>query len=126
MSGAPEPLGLVRQQRDLAARGNMVMVGRDIGTVVLPDAELKVFMNASAEERSRRRHQDLLRQGHQVDYQQVLMETRRRDQIDSQREDSPLRPAPGAQTVETEGRTIEQVVNLILELVHPSSGVSGR
>lgn len=117
---------LVQQQRDLAAEGNIVMVGRDIGTVVLPDAEFKIFMSASAEERSRRRHQDLVGQGHPVDYDQVLRETRRRDEIDSQREDSPLRPAPGAYTVETEGRTAEQVVDLLLELVNGCSGVSSR
>jgi cytidylate kinase len=117
---------LVQRQRELAARGNLVMVGRDIGTVVLPDAEAKFFMLASAEERSRRRHRDLLQQGHQVEYDQVLRETRRRDELDSQREDSPLRPAPGAHAVETEGRTEEQVVELILALLSQGSGVSGR
>jgi cytidylate kinase len=117
---------LVQRQRELSARGNLVMVGRDIGTVVLPDAEAKFFMLASAEERSRRRHRDLLQQGHQVEYDQVLRETRRRDELDSQREDSPLRPAPGAHAVETEGRTEEQVVELILALLSQGSGVSGR
>ena len=117
---------LVQRQRELAARGNLVMVGRDIGTVVLPDAEAKFFMLASAEERSRRRHRDLLQQGHQVEYDQVLRETRRRDELDSQREDSPLRPAPGAHAVETEGRTEAQVVELILALLSQGSGVSGR
>ncbi|MFQ6026393.1 MAG: (d)CMP kinase [Dehalococcoidia bacterium] len=116
---------LVRQQRALAAEGNMVMVGRDIGTVVLPDADLKIFMLASPEERSRRRHRDLLGQGHQVDYAQVLQETRRRDAIDSQREDSPLQPAADAHSVKTDGRTAEQVVELILGLFDQGPGASG-
>ena len=105
---------MVRQQRELAAAGEMVMVGRDIGTVVLPGAELKVFMSASVQERAKRRWRDLLGQGHDVTFAQVLREIQARDQIDSHRADSPLLPAEGAFQMDTDGRSIDEVVNLIL------------
>ena len=111
---------LVRQQRDIADRscrelGGIVMVGRDIGTVVLPDAGLKVFMTASPEVRARRRYDELISQGMPADYEEVLANALSRDLIDSQREDSPLSQAPDAFLVDTGGLTIEQVVAKILE-----------
>lgn len=105
---------MVRQQRELAAAGNMVMVGRDIGTVVLPGADLKVFMSASVQERARRRRRDLLGQGHDVPFRQILQETEARDHIDSHRADSPLLPADDALQLDTEDLSIDEVVDLIL------------
>ena len=109
---------LVQQQRTLANEGNIVMVGRDIGTVVLPHADLKVFLSASPETRSHRRWLDLVDQGQDVDFQQVLRETRERDKIDSNRADSPLRPAEGALNLDTGQLTVDQVVEQILAQVH--------
>ena len=105
---------LVQQQRALAKEGKIVLVGRDIGTVVLPDADLKIFVTASLEERARRRWRDQLAQRTETDYQQVLEETRTRDELDSHRADSPLKPAEDAWQVSTEGLNVDQVVNLIL------------
>jgi len=108
---------LVEQQRALAAEGRMVMVGRDIGTVVLPNADLKLFITASAEVRARRRWQELRDQGQEPDLDQVLQETRERDRIDSQRADSPLIPAKDAVLVETDELSAEQVTDLIIQQV---------
>ena len=106
---------LVQQQRSLAKEGKIVLVGRDIGTVVLPGADLKIFVTASLEERARRRWRDQLAQTTETDYQQVLEETRARDELDSHRADSPLKPAEDAWQVSTEGLSVDQVVNLILQ-----------
>ena len=106
---------LVRQQRALAREGKIVMVGRDIGTVVLPDADLKVFMVASAEERARRRWRDLQAQGRDLGFQQVLHETKARDELDSHRADSPLVPAKDALLLDTEALSVDQVVGQILQ-----------
>ena len=111
---------LVQQQRRMARDGMIVMAGRDIGTVVVPDASLKIFLSASTEERARRRWQDLLDQGQDVSLQQVLQDTRARDEIDSTRADSPLRPAHDALTLDTGLLSIEQVVQRILQRVNPS------
>ena len=110
---------LVQQQRNLARDGNIVMVGRDIGTVVLPDAGLKVFLSASPEQRAQRRWRDLVDKGQDVNFEQVLRETRARDHIDSTRVDSPLRPAEDALTLDTGRLTVEQVVEKILTQVRP-------
>lgn len=109
---------LVRQQRALAEGGKIVMVGRDIGTVVLPGADLKVFLSASPEQRARRRWQELISQGHKVEFQEVLRETRARDAIDSQRADSPLMPAEDAFLLDTEGLSVSQVVQRLMDRVH--------
>ena len=109
---------LVQQQRSLAREGNIVMVGRDIGTVVLPHADLKVFLSASPEQRAHRRWRDLLERAQDVDFQQVLRETRERDELDTHRADSPLRPADDALTLDTGQLTVEQVVEKILAQVH--------
>ena len=105
---------LVQQQRSLAGEGKIVMAGRDIGTVVLPNADLKVYLSASPEQRARRRWRDLVDQGQDVDFQKVLRETRERDEIDSNRADSPLRPAEDALTLDTGQLTVDQVVKRIL------------
>jgi len=94
------------------------MVGRDIGTVVLPYADLKVFLSAPTDKRARRRWRDLVDQGQDVDFQQVLRETKARDELDSNRADSPLRPAEDALTLDTGQLTLDQVVEQILAQVH--------
>ena len=101
---------LVRLQQALGAKGGVVMEGRDIGTVVFPQAELKIFLTASAEERARRRHAELEARGEVFDYARVLAELKERDERDETRETSPLKAAPDALTFLTDGRTIEQIV----------------
>ena len=108
---------MVQQQQAMAGAENIVMVGRDIGTVVLPQADLKLFMTASVEERARRRWRDLWQQGLKVGLEQVLQETKARDHRDSTREDSPLIPAEGALIIDTEDLSVEQAVDFILERV---------
>lgn len=108
---------MVRQQRRIAEGKGIVMVGRDIGTVVLPDADLKLYLDASAEERARRRYQELRERGRPADYDEILAMMRRRDAIDSQREISPLRAAEDAVVIDTTALTIEQVMERVLALV---------
>ena len=116
---------LVAQQRRRAAAGKLVMVGRDIGTVVLPDAGLKVFMSASPEERARRRWREMQQRGRDVEYQQVFREIKERDYLDSNRSTSPLVPAHDARLLETEGLTEDQVVELILAMIQEVCGPDG-
>ena len=108
---------LVRQQHAIASEGPIVMVGRDIGTVVLPEASLKVFLTASIEVRARRRHNELRSQGVCAEQQQVVKELRRRDKIDSGRADSPLRPAEDAILIDTDSLGIEELADKIVGLV---------
>jgi cytidylate kinase len=108
---------LVRRQRDIAAAGPIVMMGRDIGTVVLTDAAAKVYLTASVAERARRRHLEFAGRGNGIDYEQVLDELQRRDAIDSERFDSPLRPADDAVVIETGGRPIEEIADEIVSLI---------
>jgi len=103
---------LVKKQRDLLANGDWVAEGRDIGTVVAPDAAVKVFLNASPEERARRRAKEL-----GTDVQTVLQDQTIRDAQDMEREHSPLKPAPGAVELDTSGLSIDEVVGRIVELV---------
>lgn len=107
---------LAAQQRRLADRGRLVMVGRDIGTVVLPDAPLKIYLDASAEERARRRWLEEQARNGQRNYDDVLAEVRRRDEIDSTRAVAPLRPAADAVILDSTALTIEQVVERVVNL----------
>ncbi len=108
---------LVEQQRRLGATGDYVVEGRDIGTVVFPDAEVKVFMTASPEERAHRRvRQNVDRGIGSIDYDEVLADIVRRDEIDSGREASPLRPAADAVLLDSTGRYIEDVIDEICAL----------
>jgi cytidylate kinase len=107
---------MVSQQRKLAERGKVVMAGRDIGTVVLPWAELKIFLTASTEERARRRHRELLRRGENSSLETVLADLKKRDEIDINRTISPLKPAEDAVIINTENLSLEQVVDKILTL----------
>ena len=108
---------LVRKQREIAAGLEIVMAGRDIGTVVLPEADLKVYLDASLEERAARRHREFARLGRGVTEEEVLQDIRRRDQIDSQRAVSPLRPADDAVIIDTDGLTLDEVMDRVLALV---------
>jgi cytidylate kinase len=108
---------LVAQQRRVAAAGPVVMVGRDIGTVVLPDADLKLYLDATVEERARRRWREERARGEASDYETVLGSMRRRDGIDSHRAVAPLRVAHGAAVVDTTALTIEEVVAAAERLV---------
>lgn len=111
---------LVKQQQELAQGGKIVMAGRDIGTTVLPHAEVKVYLDATLEERARRRYLELIERGDAADYRSVLADLRRRDEIDSERAISPLQPAPDARIIDTDGRNAEQVLSEILAIVGES------
>ncbi len=111
---------LTEQQRRIGERGRIVMVGRDIGTVVMPHADLKIYLRASVEERARRRYQEVLERGQPAEYSEILEGLRQRDQIDSEREVAPLKPAPDAIIVDTDGLSVEQVVAKVMKLVNPS------
>lgn len=108
---------LVAQQRETAQPGQIVMAGRDIGTVVLPHADLKLFLQASPEERARRRYLELRRDRRNTRQAEVLEDLKRRDKIDSERSISPLQPAPEACIINTNGIGLEEVVDRILKLV---------
>ena len=108
---------LVAHQRRLAQGERMVMAGRDIGTVVLPEAPVKVFLTAPVEERARRRHEELERMGKGMEYRQVLEDTVRRDRLDTERPIAPLRPAEDASEVKTDGLSVEQVVEHVVAMV---------
>ncbi|BAS27628.1 (d)CMP kinase [Limnochorda pilosa] len=108
---------LVEQQRALAARGGVVMDGRDVGSVILPDAELKIFLTATPEERVRRRWAELRAQGFDVTWDDVARDVSERDRLDQARSASPLRRMPDAVEVETTGRDVDAVVDEILRLV---------
>ena len=123
VSAVPEVRhSLVRLQRELAADHPVVMAGRDIGTVVLPDALLKIYLDAPAAERARRRTAELELRGRPRPYPEVLAETLQRDRIDSERAESPLRPADDAVVIETASLTEPDVVARILELARPAIG----
>lgn len=107
---------LSEQQRRIGLRGRVVMVGRDIGTVVLPEAELKVYMDASAEERARRRHAEIVERGGQADYDEILQKMIERDRIDSTRAVAPLRPAEDAVIIHTDELSEDQVYARALEM----------
>jgi cytidylate kinase len=108
---------LSAQQRRIGERGQVVMVGRDIGTVVLPEAELKIYLDASVEERARRRYLELRQRGEPADYAQILDAMRRRDRIDSHRKVAPLRPARDAHILCSDGLDADQVLELARSLV---------
>ena len=108
---------MTTRQREIGLRSNVVMAGRDVGTVVLPEADLKVYLDASVEERAKRRYQESLSREKQVSYEEVLQSMRERDRIDSTRDHAPLRAAEDAVVVDTTDMTIEEVVCKVFELV---------
>ena len=107
---------LSHQQRRIGQRGSVVMVGRDIGTVVLPEADLKIYLDASAEERAKRRYQETLARGQQADYNDILKKVIERDHIDSTRDVAPLKAAPDAVVIDSNQLNIEQVFQQVLAL----------
>jgi cytidylate kinase len=108
---------LSAQQRRIGAKGEIVMVGRDIGTVVLPDADLKVYLDATLEQRAGRRYREILSRGKSADYCDVLVSVRRRDEIDSGRALAPLQPAEDAEVIDTTMMTVEEVMERVIHLV---------
>jgi CMP/dCMP kinase len=116
---AEQPLvraALRRQQREIGLRGGIVMVGRDIGTVVLPESPLKIYLDATVEERAYRRYQERLQRGEQADQAALLADLKERDRRDLTRAEAPLRVADDALIINTSGTPIEQVVTGIVVL----------
>lgn len=109
---------LTGQQRRIGHRGQLVMVGRDIGTVVLPDADLKIYLDATADERAKRRYREVRARDEPVDYDAVLASVQRRDQIDSGRTLAPLRAADDAVVIDTTLLDADQVLEQVLALVN--------
>jgi cytidylate kinase len=112
---------LVEMQRGLGRRAGGVMEGRDIGSVVFPDAQLKVFLTATPEERARRRHWDPRSPAAEIPFEEVLRQQRQRDRQDSSREDSPLQVAAGGVVVDTTGLSQREVVDRLLEELRRST-----
>ena len=112
---------MVAQQRTLAGKGRVVMVGRDIGTVVLPDAEKKIFLTASAGERARRREEELASRGERRPRQDLLNEILRRDRLDTEREVSPLKAADDAVVVQTDGLSVKEALERVLGAISQRS-----
>ncbi len=110
-------LKLVALQRALAQKSDCIMDGRDIGTYVLPNASLKLFLTASAEDRAKRRFDELLARGESVTYEAVLRDLKYRDKNDSTREMAPLKPAADSVLVDTTGNTFEQSVGLLKNII---------
>lgn len=108
---------LLEMQRDMARRSSVVMDGRDIGTVVLPDADVKIFLTASAEERAKRRFRELKQRGTPQDYGVLLVEIEERDYNDSHRSTAPMRPAEGAVLLDTTELTFEESRQRLLEII---------
>ena len=108
---------MVDQQRRMGEAGGVLMDGRDIGTVVFPNAQLKIFLTASVEERARRRYAEMVAKGQQVDLQQLQADIAERDKQDSERAISPLRQAEDALLLDTSDMGISEVTNRILQLV---------
>ncbi|MGA9351973.1 MAG: (d)CMP kinase [Anaerolineae bacterium] len=108
---------LTDQQRRIGRQGRIVMVGRDIGTVVLPGADLKIYLDATVEERACRRYWEILKRREEADYEEVLGAMRRRDKIDSEREAAPLRPADDAIIIDTTELSIAKVLAKVEELI---------
>jgi cytidylate kinase len=108
---------LLNRQRDLARRGRIIMAGRDIGTVVLPDADLKVFLDASVEERARRRAEERGVAAGSEDAREILAQLRRRDDLDRNRPVAPLRPADDAVHIVTDGNRFEETVTAVVAVI---------
>ena len=112
---------LFEQQRRIAREKNCIMDGRDIGTVVLPDAQVKVFLTASAEERARRRYRELLEKGEDVLFEEVLRDVQERDYNDSHRAVAPLKQAEDAVLLDTTGITLEESVSRLIQCIKERS-----
>ena len=104
-------------QRDIAAKNNVIMDGRDIATVVLPDAQVKIFLTASPECRAERRYKELLEKGENVKYDDVLADVNARDYQDSHREIAPLKPAEDSVIADTSGKSLPQSIEMIISVI---------
>lgn len=104
-------------QRDLARKNNVIMDGRDIGTVILPNADVKIFLTASSEKRAQRRYKELVEKGLQVSYDDILNDIIKRDADDSNREIAPLKAAQDAILVDTSEYNLEESINLVLNVI---------
>jgi cytidylate kinase len=113
---------MVERQRAFAREGRLIMLGRDIGTVVLPDAPVKIYLDASAEVRARRRYRELLDAGVERQEDEILRELEQRDEMDRQRHTSPLRPAADAVIIDTDDLSLEEVITKVRD----AAGLSGR
>jgi len=107
---------LSQQQRRIGRRGKVVMVGRDIGTVVLPEADLKIYLDASAEERAKRRYEEILARGSKANYEDILAKVIERDRIDSTRDVAPLKTAEDAVVLNSDKLSVEEVFEKALAL----------
>lgn len=123
ISGIPEVRAfLLQMQRSLAARQNVIMDGRDIGTVVLPEADVKIFLTASPEARAGRRHAELVERGEGCDFDSVLADLTERDRRDSSRAAAPLKKAEDAIVVDTTALSLEQSLQVLLKTVKERIG----
>jgi len=113
---------MMQLQKEMGAEGGVVMEGRDIGTNVLPDAELKFFLTASVAERARRRHAELIQRGFAVTYEEVFAEIAERDNMDVHRVMAPLKPASDAEIIDCTSMSVAQVVDIIANRVAGRSG----
>ena len=104
---------MVHQQQEFAAQGGVIMVGRDIASVVLPDAKVKIYLVADLDERARRRHLDFVNKGSSISYERVREDLAERDRVDMEREDSPLKCVEGARSLDTTGKTPEEVLDTL-------------
>lgn len=117
ISAIPEVRALLLDwQREFGRQGGVVAEGRDTGTVVFPEAPVKIFLTASLEERARRRHKELLQRGVDISYEQVKLDMEARDQRDATRHVAPLRPAPDAVVIDSTHMSLEQVVEEVLKI----------
>lgn len=110
---------LLGLQRKMASENNVIMDGRDIGTVVLPNAQIKLFLTASAEERAMRRYKELIEKGKKVEYETVYKELCERDYQDSHREVAPLKPADDSTIIDTTGNNLEKSVQVLMDFILP-------
>ena len=108
---------LLERQRELARENDVIMDGRDIGTVVLPGADVKIFLTATPEARAQRRYRELLERGQEADYETVLHDVVERDRKDTERAAAPLRQAEDAVLVDTTGKDLEESLELLLEAI---------
>lgn len=113
---------LTAQQRRIGQRRQVVMAGRDIGTVVFPEADLKIYLDATPEERARRRYTELKGRGEEVSYDEILASMKARDKIDSSRKIAPLRPAEDAVIIDSDGLSIEQVLEKVHRIIDGMRG----
>ena len=115
-----------QQQRRIGLQGNVVMVGRDIGTVVLPEADLKIYLDATEDERARRRYLERVERGEKVEYEAVLREIRRRDEIDSSRSVAPLKKADDAIYLDSTGLGVPEVMERVMAMVESAARVERK